>query len=177
MKFFKALLFISFLSPVFLVTATSTNHKSDRILYPIVELESIELDGMELMFDHQLVKEVSGVVDYTRLFTYQEALDMQSSERRLPNENELKEFLLNAGFNSDGPFGLIPDEYYDLSLEYPGIVDPILGHVNREERLGLWFKGNEKGQNYISIERDELTFYVGKALPQTKMSLRYLIEK
>ncbi len=177
MKLLKVLLFLSFLSPVFLVNSASTNEVSERIYYPVLELESIELDGMELMFDHVKVSAVDRDVDYTRLFTYNEALAMQNAERRLPTENELKEFLLNAGFNSDGPFGLIPDEYYDLGLEYPGIVDPILGHVQQEEKLGFWFLENEKGENYISIERDELTFKVGRVLPQTKMSLRYLTEK
>lgn len=177
MKFLKVILFFSFLSPVFLLKSIFTQEGSERVYHQVVDLESIELEGVELLFDHVEVKEVANAVDYTRLFTYDEALSMQTNERRLPTETELKNFLLNAGFNSEGPFGLIPNEYYDLGLKYPGIIDPILGHVNQEEKLGLWFLENDQGHNYISIEKNELTFKVGRVLPHSKMSLRYLTEK
>jgi hypothetical protein len=151
--------------------------QEEREPYTVAKLESLELEGISISLDYKELKKVDKAFDYARLFDYQEAYALQTEDKRLPTLKELTEYLSKAGFNSEGPFGLIPDEYYALNLEYPGIEDPILGHVHEGEKLGFWFIENDQGENHVSIDKDELTYQVGRVLPSTKMSVRFILEE
>lgn len=137
-------------------------------------LEPLTLYDNLLLQNHLQIKEVEQEGDFTELFTYQEVLALQDTYKRLPTLEELTAFLKEAGFNSEMKEGLISDTYYKLGLQYPGIVDPILGLTQEGEKVGLWFKENGEGQNYLSIEKDELKYEVGRMHPQAKISVRYI---
>jgi len=174
MKFLKLGLFLSFLTPLVLINSELKPLEPQRVQYEILEMEMIELNDMMLYNDHLVMNNVDDPVNYTMHFTYEQALEMQTEHQVLPTKDELIAFLDNAGFNTEGPYGFILDSYYDLNLQYPGIEDPILGNYQAGEKVGFWFKENEQGENYLSIEKDDLNYKVGHTSRLTKMSVRYI---
>ena len=175
MKFLKTTLFLSFLTPLVLVISELERITDpQRMYYEIRDFEMIELNDVLLLKDHAILETVDEPFDFTVLFNYEEVLEMETEDKRLPTKEELISFLDNAGFNTDGPFGFVPEEYYQLHLQYPGIIDPILGNDSNGEKVGFWFKENQWGENYLSIEKDELIYNVGRTSKLSKMNVRYI---
>lgn len=103
------------------------------------------------------------------LFTYEEAQSLIPEEWNLPNYEEAQVWLETLGFN-ENKTGVINSNYYKINWDYLGYVDPILGKTAQGEKLLFWIK-DDGIRNYIVIEKDQLTYSVGKTLPQAKLAL------
>lgn len=169
---------LSFILPLFLPILylglenykPSNNHKE----YNVVHFAPVELDDLLLIHDFVDVEMVNNEPSLILLLSYQEALLAQNDQRRLPSKEELTKVLQNAGFNSSGLPGLIPDEYYALGLQYPGIQCSIMGNMSEGEKVGFWFEETPEGENYLMIKKNELYFTTGRITPESKMSVRFI---
>lgn len=103
------------------------------------------------------------------LFSYEEAQNFASEEWKLPSYEEAQVWLQALGFNEKQP-GFVNPNYYKIDWNYLGYVDPILGRTAQGEKLLFWIK-DDGIRNYIVIEKDQLTYSLGKTLPQAKMAL------
>lgn len=112
-----------------------------------------------------------GVYVYDDLLTYSEVEDLKPEGWELPTLEEMTEFLEMLGFNQ-AP-GYIPSEYYQVDWKYSGYVDPILGTVGAGEEMHVWLK-DDGINNYIVIDKDELTFTKGHTLPNSQLSARLI---
>ena len=109
---------------------------------------------------------------YERLFSYQEVEALRPEGWSIPTKKEMILFLESVGFNQE-THGIIPSTYYQVEWQYEGYVDPIIGSVGKGEKMHLWLK--DDGQiNYISINRDELTYQLGRTLPNSRLSARFI---
>ena len=108
---------------------------------------------------------------FNSLFTYEEVESLKAEGWSIPTLKEMVGFLESVGFNQKP--GEIPLAYYQINWQYDGYIDPILGEVDKGEKMHVWV-ADEGGNNCIIIDKDELSFRVGKTLHNSKLSARLI---
>lgn len=135
-----------------------------------IQFESAVFGESEWMTSAMLAK-MEDAYAYDDLLTYSQVEELKPEGWELPTLEEVTEFLEVLGFNQ-AP-GYIPSEYYQVDWKYSGYVDPILGTVGEGERMHMWLK-DDGLNNYIVIDKDELTFKLGHTLPNSQLSARLI---
>lgn len=105
------------------------------------------------------------------LLTYEEVESLKPEGWNLPTSSDMKALLSNMGFEA-AP-GVIPSSYYDFNWEYDGYVDPIIGESSMGEKMFLWLK-DDGAHNYVVIDKDQLSYRMGKTLASSQLSARLI---